>query len=118
MLAGASLDAEASSSTKKSAKSSNQQITQPNAVSMSSIFCIFGFCGCNESLRARLRVLRLRVVAGLGVKSSVANSCGTDVEDVLVVELEELVDHPGTTSGTQFSVLHWLFRLFKKDVFF
>ena len=39
-----------------------------------------------------LRVLRLRVVAGLGEESSRIESCGTHVEDVLVDELGGLVD--------------------------
>ena len=34
------------------------------------------------------------MVAGLDVESSV-ESCGNDVADVLVVELEELVERPG-----------------------
>ena len=37
----------------------------------------------NLSPSARLRVLLLRVVAGLGVESSVVESNGADVEDVL-----------------------------------
>ena len=37
-------------------------------------------------------------------------SCKTDVGDVGVAELEELVDKPGATIGTYFSVLH-SFRL-------
>ena len=38
--------------------------------------------------------------AGPGVGSSIVKSCGTDVEDVLKVELEGPVDDPGTTMGT------------------
>ena len=34
---------------------------------------------CNKSRRARLRVLRLRLVAGVGVELSVVESSGTDV---------------------------------------
>ena len=75
MLTGASLDAEASS-TKFSVNSSNH----------------FGR-SCDWSPSARLRVLRLRVVAGLGVESSTIESCDTDVEKVLVVELEGPVDN-------------------------
>ena len=52
-------------------------------------------------------VLRLRVVGGLDEELSVV-SCGNDVRDVLAVELEEPVKNPGTTSGTSFSVLHWV----------
>ena len=47
-----------------------------------------------------LRVLRLRVVAPLGVELSVVVSCDTDVEDVLVDGLGGPVDNPGTTMGT------------------
>ena len=69
---------------------------------MSSILLLFlvSVASCNRSPRARLRVLRLLVVAGLGVESSVIESCDTDVEHVLVDELEGLVDIPGTTIGT------------------
>ena len=35
-------------------------------------------------------------------------SCGEDVGDEGVAELEEPVDRPGTTIGTQFAVLHFL----------
>ena len=52
-------------------------------------------------------VLSLRV-AGLDEKSSDV-SCSNDVGDVLAVELEESVENPGTTIGTTFSVLHWMF---------
>ena len=53
----------------------------------------------NKLLRARPRALRRRVVARLGVESSVRKSCGTDVEDVLE-ELGGLVVHPETTMET------------------
>ena len=43
-------------------------------------------------LPARLHVLLLRVVAWFGVESSSTESCDTDVEDVLVDELEGPVD--------------------------
>ena len=46
----------------------------------------------------------LLVDAGCNV--GITASCNTDVGDVGVVELEEPVDKPGTTIGTQFSVLH------------
>ena len=52
-------------------------------------------------------VSSLRVVAGLDAVSSDV-SCCNDVEDVLALELEELVDNPGTTIGTKFSVWHWV----------
>ena len=44
------------------------------------------------------------MVAGQNVEYS--TSCGNDVEDVLVVEVEDPVDNPGTTVGTWFSALH------------
>ena len=50
----------------------------------------------------------------LGVESSRTESCGTDVEEELVNELEGLVDKTGTTKSTQFSVLHYIFLPFKK----
>ena len=40
--------------------------------------------------------------AGLGVESSIVKSSGTDVEDVLKVELGGPVENPGTTMGTYF----------------
>ena len=104
MLAQASLDAEASSSTKFSVNSSNHSGRScdglPSAVPMSFFFLFL--VSCNMSPRVRLRVLRRRVVAGLGVESSVVESCGTDVEDVLVVELGGPFDNPGKTMGTYF----------------
>ena len=42
---------------------------------------------------------RRRVVAGLDEESSFV-SCSNDVGDVLAIELDELVDNPGTTIGT------------------
>ena len=39
--------------------------------------------------------------AGLGVQSSTFESCGTDVEDALVLELGRLVDIPCTTMGNE-----------------
>ena len=52
-------------------------------------------------------VLSLRIVAGLDEESPDV-PCGNEVEDVLALELQELVDNPGTTIGTQFPVLHWV----------
>ena len=40
------------------------------------------------------------MAAGLGVESSPVKSCGNDVGDVLVVELEEAVDNSGKTIRT------------------
>ena len=55
-------------------------------------------------------LLRRRVVAGLDQGSSDV-SCGNDVGDVLALELEQPVDDPGTTIGTFFTVLHWVFSV-------
>ena len=125
MLAGASLEAEASSSTMFSVNSSNNFNRSCNgasrAASVSSFLFLFSVSveSCNKSPRAQLRRLRLRVVAGLGVEPSVVESCGTDVENVLVVEVGGLVDNPGTTMGTYFSVLHRIFCLLVyKNAFF
>ena len=76
MLAGASLETEASSSNQLSAKSSNHSGRSRKGLP-----------------RARLRVLQLRVVAG-GVESSRVESCDTDVEDVLVDEPESPFEKP------------------------
>ena len=51
-----------------------------------------------------------------GVPSDV--SCSNDVEDVLALELEEPVDNLGTTIGSKFSVLHWLFQPFWLQMWF
>ena len=55
-------------------------------------------CGCSEprnwSPSTGLLVLRRRMVAELYAESLV-ESCGNDVGDVLVVELEEVVGDPG-----------------------
>ena len=79
-----SLDADTPSCTRFSVKSSNHPGRSRNRFSCTGLL-----------------VLRRGVVAGLDVESSV-ESCGNDVGDVLVVELEEPVDNPGTTIGTQF----------------
>ena len=50
-----------------------------------------------------LLVLSLLVDAGCNV--GITASCNTDVGDVGVAELEELVDKPRTTIGTWFAVL-------------
>ena len=53
---------------------------------------------CDGSLRAVLLELSLLVDAGCHV--GITASCGTDVGDVGVAELEKPVDKPGTTIGT------------------
>ena len=50
----------------------------------------------------------LSLLVDAGCNEGIAASCGTDVGDVGVVELEELVDKPGTTIGAYFSVLHFI----------
>ena len=52
------------------------------------------------NLATGLPVLLLHVFAGHGVESFRIESCGTDVEGVLVDELEGPVDKPGTTIRT------------------
>ena len=47
----------------------------------------------------------LHAFAGHGVESTRIESCGADIEDVLVDELEGPIDNPGSTTGTSFSVL-------------
>ena len=73
------------------------------ALSMSSLL-LFSVSveSCSWSSRARLRVLRLRVVAGPGVESASSESCDTDVEDVLVDELGGPAGNPGTMIGKLF----------------
>ena len=58
---------------------------------------------CDGSLRTVLLVLSL--VADAGCNEGTTASCNTDARDVGVAELEEPVGKPGTTIGTQFSVL-------------
>ena len=74
MLAGASLDAEASSPTELSVNSSDHSGRSRNgllrAVALSSFFFLFFVSveSCKRSPSARLRSLLLRVVAGHGVE--------------------------------------------------
>ena len=84
MHAGASLEAEASSSTTFSVNSSNRSGRSRNgllhAPSMSSFFWFLWNLATGPQ-SARLGLLLLRVIAGLGVESSRSESCDTDVED-------------------------------------
>ena len=57
---------------------------------------------CDGLTRTVLLVLSLLNDAGC------IASCNTDVGDVGEAEPEELVDNPGTTIGTQFTVLHFI----------
>ena len=102
MLAGASLDAEAFSSTEFSENSSNHPGRScdqlPNAASMSSLFFCFRFCGISQLVSQCST--GLRGDAGLGVESSAVETCDIDVENVLVDELGGPVGNPGTTMGT------------------
>ena len=59
---------------------------------------------------SKLLVLSLLVDAGCCVGTTA--SCDNVVGDVGVAELEELVDRPGTTNGTQFAVMHSIFLPF------
>ena len=103
MLAGASLDANTPSSSKSSVNSSNHsgisRNRSPWTGTVSSFFSV-SVESCNWFSNARLRVLRLRVDAGLGVESSAIESCDADVEDVVVHEVDGSVDNPGTTRST------------------
>ena len=65
------------------------------------LFFLFLFRDFVESRRSPSACLSLRFVAGL--EKVLDESCGGDVEDELVPELD---DNPGTTRGTKFSVLH------------
>ena len=101
VLAGVTLDADTPSSTGFSVT-----ILADRATS----FPVLDRCPHCHPLIARNRATGLPVLdglyfdvvwsLGLDVESSV-ESCGNDFRDVLVVELEELVDNPGTTIGTQ-----------------
>ena len=71
----------------------------------------------NQFPDAGMLVSSRRVVARLDEVSSDV-SCGKDVEDVLALELQEPVDNPWTSIGTQFSVFHWMFFHFFKCVVF
>ena len=53
--------------------------------------------------------LRSDAGLGAGLEDVLDESCGGDVEDELV---PRLVDNPGTTRGTKFSVLHKTFFAF------
>ena len=67
-----------------------------------SIVIVFFFSisagSCDVLTRIELPVLSLLVNAGCNVRTTA--SCDTDVGDVGVAVLDELVDKPGTTSGT------------------
>ena len=112
MLAAASLEAEAASSTKVSVSSSNHSCR-------SLIFCFwFLWKSRHWSLSARRRLLLLRVLAGRGAESSRIESCGPDVEDVLVDELEDLVNEPGTTIGHEILRVAWYFPAVFDEMWF
>ena len=99
-LAGASLCSGTLSSTRLSVNSSNHSGRSrngfPRTFSLSPFFFVlfFGFCWFMATgLHAVLLELSLLVDAWCSA------SCNTDVGDVGVAELEELVDKPGTTIG-------------------
>ena len=76
-------------------------------------FYVFLFGSCSTSSRACRRLHLLRVFAGLGVELSRIESSDTDVDAALSAQaLQDPVDKPGTTMGTQFSVLHGIFLAF------
>ena len=84
----------------------------------SSFFFGVSFGSGNWSSSAQRRLLLLRVFAGAGVESSRIESCDTDFQDVVVAELEDPVDKPGTTIGTEFSVLRCIFLPFSNKMWF
>ena len=69
---------------------------------------------CDGRHRTVLLVLSLLVDAECIV--GITASCGTEVKDVGVAELEEPVDKPGTTIGTYCSVLHCIFLPFSYEM--
>ena len=62
------------------------------------------------------RTLSLLVDAGCSV--GVTASCDDDAGEAGEDELEELVDRPGTTNGTSFSVLHFIRLSFFDELWF
>ena len=79
------------------------QITRrvsPCCLVVSIVIVIFSISAgsCDVLTRIELPVLSLLVNAGCNVRTTA--SCDTDVGDVGVAVLDELVDKPGTTCGT------------------
>ena len=72
----------------------------PRKVASTSFFLFFSISAgsCDGLTRTMLLVLSLLADAGRNVGTTAP--CNTDVGDVGVAELEELVDKPGTTIGT------------------
>ena len=109
-----SLNANTPSSSRFSVNSSNHSGKSRNRFPGTGTLSLFLFVSLvsvrfrNRFPDARMFVLSLRVVAGLDEESSDV-SCGNYVGDVLALELEEPVDNPGTTTSTNFSVLHKIF---------
>ena len=93
MLAGASLGAEASSS-------SSLSVNEFPRNGLFRAHLLVSFESRNRSPSARLRSLLLRVFAGHASESSRIESCGTDVADVLADDPEGPVDKPRTTIRT------------------
>ena len=58
---------------------------------------------CDGFLYDSSLIISLLSVAGFSVLPTV--SCDEDVEETGEDEVEELVDRPGTTNGTQFGIL-------------
>ena len=114
MFTGVSLDAETPFSrfyVKSSNHCGRSRNNLPCTGSVSLLFHSDCWESRNWSPSTGLLVLRRRVIAGLDVESS-DESCGNDVGEKLVVELEEPVDNPGTTIGTSFSVMQCIFCRF------
>ena len=104
MLAGKSFDADIPSSTTFSVNSPNRSgknRKKSHCTKTVSSFCFYGGC-----LKDPATVFPLLACWYFDVVWSSVESCGSDVGDVLAIELKEPVDNPGTTIGAQFSVLH------------
>ena len=114
MFAGVSRDANTPSSSGFSASSVNHSGKCRNLfldAGTTSLF-LFVFLLSVESRDrfpdAGMLVLSLRVVAGFDEVSIIRCVLEYRCEDRLALELEELVDNPGATNGTHFSVSHWV----------
>ena len=104
---------EADSREELSVNSSNHSARSRNngcrrTVSSPSSLLMFLVCAGSRDGLARTVVLVLSLLVNAGCNVGITAFCGTDVGDVGVAELEEPVNKPRTTIGTQFSVLHFI----------
>ena len=84
-------------SSNHSGRSRNRSLRAGSVSSFLSVFSV-SVGSRDKSPRVWPLVLSLRVVVGRNVVT--IESCGNDAGDVCAVELEELVDKPGTTIGS------------------